>query len=112
MIEQRLDAREEVDCVWQFGVSLKRRLVLPAGVNVELIEVSDRAKCAVRKATRLRARGALDRVNGVLQFASFSGASVESGKHKNFHDDPSGWRFSVSALSGLTFDVTGGRRQA
>jgi hypothetical protein len=76
--------------VRQFGVSLERRHILPAGVNVELIAVSHRVKRAVCKTAWLRARRALDGVHGILHFASLSCPSMESGEYKHFHDDSLG----------------------
>jgi hypothetical protein len=57
MVDQRFDALDEAFGVWQHGVTLKRRFIPPAGVNVEQLGIASGAKDAMTEASRLVARG-------------------------------------------------------
>ena len=84
-------------------MAFKRCHVLPASMDVELVGVTYRAKCAVAEAARLLPRGSLYFEHGLVHLALLTGAGMKSGEYKNFHD-----RFSVRLYFVVPFPISTG----
>lgn len=86
MIDERFHSFDEVYCMRQAGVNLKRSFVFPAGVDIEKPGIFGRAEGVNADAADFRARRA---ENGAQCF--FGGglvirADVETGKEVELHD--------------------------
>ena len=66
-------------------MTFKRSHVLPASMDVELVGVTYRAKCAVAEAARLLTRRLLYLEHGLVHLALLPWASMKSCEYKNFH---------------------------
>src|SRR6266850_200436 len=85
MIDQRRDAFQEAYGMWQAGVNLERRLVLPARVDVEQLGIAGRAKGSDARAARLLARRTDHVPQRLLHHALVARARVESRKDEQLH---------------------------
>jgi hypothetical protein len=85
LINQRLDALDEADGVWQTGVMIERSLIYPARMDEEQPRVAFGPKRVYAEAARLRARRCQDLQQRFCNGGLAAGARVKASKDEQLH---------------------------
>jgi hypothetical protein len=85
MIQQLLERRNEMQCMRQRRVTLKRLHIPPPAVNVELVRIPYGTESAIVETTGLLAGRPLYLKHGVVHLALLAGEGVEPGEYKYLH---------------------------